>query len=305
MSENVMKNNDVTILVNSCDFYEDAWYPFFKLLEIHWKDCPYSIVLNTENKEYNCDFMSVRTIKTGNDISWTARLRKALNSIDSEFVLFFLEDFFLTDDVNVLAFNKALEIIKNDKNVGMVHFTPCERDMPVPQNDIENCFYELPVRKRTLRTRVAVTLFRKEYFLRLLFEDENPWQYERESHYRSMFAGYKIIRQDYKMYPPTFSYYLDHNCGIGITQRKWLPKNKALFESVGIYNINYDNLGILTNEEREKQKKKSLKDIGFREWFYQNFSQKIKRKIRHVWFLQDIISLKKYIKYWLYYRKQG
>ena len=28
--------NDVTILVNSCDKYEDAWEPFFKLFSIQW-----------------------------------------------------------------------------------------------------------------------------------------------------------------------------------------------------------------------------------------------------------------------------
>ena len=89
-----MKKDDVTILVNSCDLYEDTWYPFFKLLQMQWPDCPYKVMLNTETKEYNCPFMNVETIKSGNEKSWTARLKYALNKIDSEFVLFFLEDFF-------------------------------------------------------------------------------------------------------------------------------------------------------------------------------------------------------------------
>lgn len=28
-----MKEKNVTILVNSCDKYEDAWYPFFKVVK--------------------------------------------------------------------------------------------------------------------------------------------------------------------------------------------------------------------------------------------------------------------------------
>ncbi len=297
-------SKDVTILVNSCDLYEDSWYPFFKLLQIQWPDCPYRVVLNTETKQYDCPFMNVETINTGTDLSWTGRLHYVLNQIDSEYVLFFLEDFFLQLPVKTEAFEKALDIIKNDKEVGLVHFTPVEKEMPIPQNDLENCFYELPKRKRTLRTRVAVSLFRKEYFLKLLYGDENPWQYERESHFRSLFAGYKIIRQDYSLYAPTFHYTLDHSIGIGITSRKWLKNNKPFFESMGIFDVNYERLGILEDDVAIKlqQDKADIKKVGFKEWFYIKFKHPIKRKIRHWWFVQDLLNAKKYIKYYRYYK---
>ena len=99
MKNNIIKKADITILVNSCDFYEDAWDPFFKLLKIQWPNCPYKIALNTEKKVYQCDFMNVRTIKTGKEVSWTARLRSALNQIDSEYVLFFLTIFHILNNI--------------------------------------------------------------------------------------------------------------------------------------------------------------------------------------------------------------
>lgn len=308
MENEIIKNADITILVNSCDFYEDAWDPFFKLLKIQWPNCPYNIALNTENREYECKFMNVRTIKTGKEVSWTARLRSALYQIDSEYILFFLEDFFLLSEVREESFSKAIEIISSDNKIGLVHFTPSEISMNIPKYDLENCFYELPVRKRTLRTRVAVSLFRKEYFLRLLYKDENPWQYERESHFRSMFAGYKIIRQDYNKYPQTFDYFIDIKRGLGITQKKWLPGNQPFFESMGINDVNYDRLGVLEEKNPVENKSKietknEINDIGFRQWFYNKVTHPIKRKIRHVWILQDILNFKKYIKYWNYYRK--
>jgi hypothetical protein len=46
------KKEDLTILVNSCDAYEDLWYPFFELFRINWPNCKYDIVLNTETKSY-------------------------------------------------------------------------------------------------------------------------------------------------------------------------------------------------------------------------------------------------------------
>lgn len=46
-------NDDVTILVNSCDRYKDTWYPYFYLLRKQWPNCPYRIVLNVEKETFN------------------------------------------------------------------------------------------------------------------------------------------------------------------------------------------------------------------------------------------------------------
>ena len=294
----------ITILVNSCDLYEDAWYPFFYLLRKHWPACNYNIVLNTETKQYHDDYFNIKTINTGTELSWTARLRYVLNKIDTEYVLFFLEDFFLITDVKQEAFDKAVELISNNKDIGLIHFTPSEKTMPVPKYDLDNCFYELPVKKRTLRTRVAVSLFRKDYFLKLLYGDENPWQYERESHIRSMFAGYKIYRQSYELYPPTFTYFIDASIGVGITAKKWLSNNEVLFLSEGIKNVNLESLGTLPSDylQQKANENKQIKRVGVKQWVYSNIKHPIKKKIRHVWFIQDFRNRKKYKKWREYYK---
>ena len=90
---------DFTIIVNSCDKYEDTWFPFFKLMKIHWPCCDnYDIILNTETKQYTCDFMKLRTINGGTSATWSERLKNILEQIDTEFVLFFLDDFFILVD---------------------------------------------------------------------------------------------------------------------------------------------------------------------------------------------------------------
>ena len=83
-------DNSVTILVSSCDLYEDAWYPFFKLLKIQWPECEqYRIVLNTETKTYNPDFIKINSIVSGKK-PWSARLKHCLKQIDSDYIMFFL-----------------------------------------------------------------------------------------------------------------------------------------------------------------------------------------------------------------------
>ena len=44
-----MKSN-ITVLVNSCDSYSDAWYPFFTLWKKYWPDSKFPVIFgNGEN----------------------------------------------------------------------------------------------------------------------------------------------------------------------------------------------------------------------------------------------------------------
>ena len=243
-----MKEKNVTILVNSCDKYEDAWDPFFKLLKVQWPDCPYDMVLSTETQKYNCDCFDVKTINSDSELSWSARLKNVLNQIDTEYVLFFLEDFFLLEKVRVDIFERALNLIENNHEIGLITFSKRRWGSSFPaETDYEKCFIELKKDVKN-RTNVLVGLWRKEYFLKLIYGDENPWEYEKNSNIRSRYAGYKVYTQNYEASSPAFRYCMNPVDGYGITQGKWLCKNQELFEANGIYGINYDNLGVFEQE---------------------------------------------------------
>ena len=83
-----MKN--MAILVCSCDKYEDVWNPMFEMFYKFWPDCPYDVYLLSNNKTYNHD--RVKTITTGDDVSWSKAFRKAINEINEEYVLIIMED---------------------------------------------------------------------------------------------------------------------------------------------------------------------------------------------------------------------
>ena len=62
---------ECSILVTSCDKYEDAWKPFFSLLNIMWPTCPYRIYLNTETKNHIEKIINVVFVDfNGGDESW-------------------------------------------------------------------------------------------------------------------------------------------------------------------------------------------------------------------------------------------
>lgn len=311
-----MKEKNVTILVNSCDKYEDAWEPFFKLLKVQWPDCPYEMVLSTETKNYSCDCFNVKTINSSPELSWSFRLKNVLNQIDTEYVLFFLEDFFLLEKVRTDIFERALSLIENKPEIGLITFNKRRWGSSFPEEtDYERCFVELKKNVKN-RTNVLVGLWRKEYFLKLIFENENPWEYEKNSNIRSRYAGYKIYTQNYDVSSPAFRYCMNPIDGFGITQGKWLSKNRELFEANGIYGVNYDNLGVfetdisyesiqkkcretkLNNEKKQKEFLKSQKlSVRVKEIIY-NYYKKIKKGF----LAKKIDYWKTCIRYFIHYR---
>lgn len=236
---------DVTILVNSCDLYEDAWDPFFRLLKIQWPDCAYPVILNTETKEYHCDFMDVRTVKSGKKRSWSARLKYALDQIETRFVLFSLEDFFLTKPVNTPLLETVLEQLRANPKLGGVTFRPLEVNDSLATTDDPAQAFKVIKSKQPYRIKVLVSLYDTNYLKSLILGDENPWVFEREFSIRSLYAGRTLLTQDYACSVPIFSYAINPKLNLGITQRKWLNGNKAFFESHGIVGVNYDHLGIM------------------------------------------------------------
>ena len=304
-----MKENDVTILVNSCDKYEDAWEPFFRLLKIQWPDCPYEIVLSTETKTYECDFFNVKTINCDKNLSWSSRLKYTLNQIDTEFVLFFLEDFFLLEPVQTDILNVALAKLKAINNICVFEFPSVEPNYHKSSNSNNKKCFCLVDRYKPYRTKVMISLWRKSDFQKLLFENENPWQCEKETSIRSMAYNKKVFKQEYHYSIPAFYYHINPKCGFGITGGKWLNKNKQFFESMGINTVNYKRLGVMETPEtykqlEEKRKKKELTNyrnilrtrnlIGIIKEFTYISIKKVKRLFK----VDLIVKIMKYRKYY-------
>lgn len=272
------KYDNLSILVNSCDKFKDAWEPFFLLLNKYWPNHPQHIFLNSETEEYAGKFQNVKTVLNGPNISWTERIRNTLKQIDSEFVLFFLEDYFIWDTVDEKIFNEALSLMDSDTSVGAIVFHGVSRDPKYNTSfDCDDVFAE-QADSIISRAHVVVTLFRKNYFLKLLCHNENPWRYERESYARTLAIGKKILAQNYRISKPCFVYYLKPRDNIGINQGKWLMDTIPMFEKNGITGIDYSNLGVYEQYLRPNMSSdsKSLIQKGFKEVVHEKVVKRIK-----------------------------
>lgn len=247
----------VALLVNSCDLYEDAWEPFFTLFNKYWPDFPYPVYLNTETKAYDGNTMNVKTIMGGREKTWSERLLHALSEIDSEYILFFLEDFFLMSPVNTKVFQEALDTMEANANVGVISCVP---DVVIAEitsvvNDLES--FSPIKRKCRFRVNAMTALWRKKFLLSLVDKRENAWQFEINCTKRAFWRKEEVLTQN-KNKKRMFDYHFCLSAGYGITQRKWLPKNKELFERHHIQ-CDFQKLGVLQiTPKRKKRTKKEL-----------------------------------------------
>lgn len=242
-------NNDLSVVVNSCDKYEDAWNPFFRLFHIMEADKATSnpIILNTETKQFHCDYLNVKTINTPGKKTWSERMLNTLKQIDSEFILLLLEDFFIMQKFNLEYFNKVMDYLRDHPDVGAVHTTPNGR---FPK-DAEDMFLRRDFNK--LNITITVVVWRKEFLEVLLRKHENIWQFEWYSTFRAkkLYPEWKIVQYNEK-FPIIYDYRVNIQEGYGITESKWLPKNKELFDQYGI-EVDYDNLGWYVPHEKKTE----------------------------------------------------
>lgn len=107
-----------SILVSSCDAYEDCWNPFFTLFNQYWPQCEVPIVLNTETKSFTypgLDIVCPTPCKTDKRrYAWGERLLKSLDFIESEIVLLMLDDFFIKSPVQVDRIYELVDLMYRD-----------------------------------------------------------------------------------------------------------------------------------------------------------------------------------------------
>lgn len=282
--------NNITILVNSCDKYEDAWEPFFRLLKIHWPECEnYRIILNTETKVYNCGFLNVETICGGRNITWSKRLKNVLKKIDSEIILFLMEDFFLKSRLDNEEFLNIVNFMISNNDIGYISVKYKENKYLKDGSLAKERFVSRDELSVNLRVPLIASMWNKNYFIKLIRNHETPWEFEQFAGIRSKKLNERVleVNNNKGCCNSIYNYDIDWQYGIGITQGQWLPKNKELFDKYGI-EVNFDNLGInyklyedALNPPEPKESTQESQKIDLRERLYniKKWPKKQKKKL--------------------------
>lgn len=257
----MQKKTNVAILVNSCDKYEDAWNPFFKLFSIMWHDCPYDIYLNSETKEYNCSFMHIKTICGGKNLAWSERLKNCLSQIDADYIILLIEDFFLMSPVNENFLNEAIKVIIHNKRIGFISFNP-DLEKEGYNWDMSKAYnkdFNYIGKKSYYRINAQANLWRKSFLVKMLRNHENAWEFEDYGTVRAKIMPEILLTRKVDG-PKVFDYHYYLNYGYGLKQGKWLKNNKMLFDKYEI-SVDYDNLGYYQPQKRMPRIKRKKSEI--------------------------------------------
>lgn len=243
-------NDSITLLVSSCDKYEDAWYPYFELIKKYWPDHPKKVALITESKFFSTYDLDIIVFNYPKSYTWSERLYKTLEKIDTKYVFFSLEDFFLLDYVQQNRIDECINWMEEDENIAVCRICSSNNKNLIPSQKYKDFYIADSTVGYRLDTQAAI--WNREILMSFIDLSESPWEFEGK--------GSKRIQKTEKIFlwhylndlndinAQIFSYQLFEK-GYGISWGKWLWQNKSWFEKNGIYDVKYYRLGILSKHQ--------------------------------------------------------
>ena len=224
--------NNLTIIVNTSDNFEDCWAPFFKLFFKYWPNCEIPIILNTEKKQFihngNNILSSQVNLNFNRRLTWSECLIEVLKKVETPLILYMQEDYFIDNPVNVRLINDFVNLMTTDKTVKYIGLTNFGNLPPfiVYPNDLR---LRKVSKSAKYRISTQAAIWSKETLMSYLRVNENGWMFEifgtqrakrKDDLFltvnREMFVGYNQIIS----YQPT-----------GIIKGKWLSTIPKFFET--------------------------------------------------------------------------
>lgn len=176
---------DLSIVIASCDKYSGLWSPFFSLLFKYWpslidnnKDNETPIFLIANKRKF--DHPRVQYVLFPNEISWSDNIVEALSKVQTKYVLYLQEDYFLTRHVNEELLAKMLNYIK-EHNVAYLEISAFNNKVqstksPIIDKDIAN-LAEF-TKHSSYRTSLQAGIWDKEALIWLIKSGETAVDFE-------------------------------------------------------------------------------------------------------------------------------
>ena len=252
-----------SILINTCDKFEDCWDPFFKLWSIYWPDCNATIYLNTEYKDYSYEGLNVIALKVcernnfpvTQRATWSQCLKWALDAIDSDVILYMQEDYFLKDFVKNDIVENYGKLMFENNDIHCIHLTDqsVNGNGKIKFNNLVEAIYN-----QRYRVSCQAALWRKTELLDLIRTYEDAWEFEEFGSLRSA-----ILKRDYyvvdQKYVKINQFEIIPYIFTGIIHGRWYEEIIPLFEKHNIA-IDFSKRGFFN----DAPKKPFIKRVNYR-----------------------------------------
>jgi len=180
-------SENYTLLVNTCDAFEDCWQPFFQLLSEHWASRRPEVVLNTETKRWEYPGWVISSAQAAlgesTQLPWGECLARSLRNIKTPLVLYMQEDYFTKAPIKVDVIERFVRamIEKPDiRHIGLTHFGSSG---PFDKTENEELWEICPIALYRISTQAG--LWRAETLLSYVRPEETALEFEILGTFRS------------------------------------------------------------------------------------------------------------------------
>jgi hypothetical protein len=240
------QRKDLTVVINTCDAYEDVLSIFFHAFNKYWPDCPYPVVINTESKQYLHKATVNNYISNNGFDDWGKRFGKTLDWIETEFVLVVYDDFILDDYIDGNRLIEIVEALKENKKASVAYLIDTKLELESKSD------FDLSVVKRNVDFRLnsAPGIWRKNVLLQFICDGDNPWAWEAFGTYRTW-----DVDTDFLTISPGCSdiYSYDYSRGGAIYRGKWVREVIDNMEKKEIFGIDWEQRGFSSKSSEEKR----------------------------------------------------
>jgi len=248
---------DITIVINSCDTYSDLWDPFFALLKKNWPECPYRIILNTEQRKYNFDGLNIDVYNIesrlrNKSIGYGKRFKNVLKHIDTEYVLIMLDDFFIRSEVNTEEIQSCKKWMESDDKIALISFESVDDSLNIAAENHPG--FVLRPEYGDYKINLQAGLWRRSRLINLIRDGESPWDFELLGNMRTFGSGDKFYALASKK-----KRIINYRKNNGVFPYKWsvvggkwvVDTVDSLFRENGI-EIDYNIRGIYTDDDYKR-----------------------------------------------------
>jgi len=228
-------DKNCAVLINSCDGYQDLWYPFFSLFYRFWPNCRYRVFLNAEHIPLVDGFpeVEVKNQKESEPIPWGKRMRECLEEIEENYVIILLDDFFLRKAVDSDKIAKCLDWLDSDPSTAVFYFQDTSEAFRREFiDDGRYSGFETAKKGAHYLMNLQAAVWRKSDLLNSLHDYDTPWTFEvLASRYYSGMQKFRYLKPE----EPRIIDYGFQMKGMGVFRGKWVESDvKPLFEQNGI-----------------------------------------------------------------------
>ncbi len=162
----------LSVLIGSCDSYSKYWNNFDILFKRYWKVNTNNIFVG-ETKPFSPSYINVLP---GTGLPWGERILAGLDKINTEYVVFLLEDYYLTEEINKTFLEKHVEILKQ-YNADKVMFDKLYPPNVYYLTQIESDLYKFDQFSPYLNS-VQPAIWKTEFLKIVLKPEYSPWEFE-------------------------------------------------------------------------------------------------------------------------------